>query len=135
MDAFLYLRVRPGKVPAALSALSALPSVRQAALCVGDWDVLARVDGPDLQTIASGVLADVHTIDGIVRTYTAPVVPADRIGIGGFGGLTAPPVTANACYVHIQASPGAATGVAERLAESPDVAGVAVVGGHYDLIV
>jgi hypothetical protein len=41
---------------------------------------------------------------------------------------------ADACYVHIRAEAGAAGGIAERLVEMPDVAGVAVLGGDWDLV-
>jgi DNA-binding Lrp family transcriptional regulator len=135
MDAYVYLRVQPGRVPAVLTALSTRPGVRQAAVVVGDWDLLARVDGPELSTIAAGVLSEIHRLDGVTRTLTAPVVPSDRIGIGGFGGPTPPTIMPNACYVHIKAAAGAAGPIAERLAEAPEVSGVAVLGGYYDLIV
>jgi DNA-binding Lrp family transcriptional regulator len=135
MDAYVYLQVQPGKVPAVLLELSTKPGVRQAAVVVGDWDILARVDGPDLSAIAGEVLSEVHQIEGVTRTLTAPVVPADRIGVGGFAGLAPPAIVPDACYVQVKAEAGTAASIAERLAESPEVAGVAVLGGEHDLIV
>ena len=40
----------------------------------------------------------------------------------------------NACYVHIRADAGAAAGIAEHLADMGDIAGVAVIGGDWDLL-
>lgn len=134
MDAFVYIRVEPGKMTEVLGALTAKHGVRRAVTVVGDWDVLLGAEGPDLATIASVVLTELHNIPGVQRTVTAPVVPPDRIGVTGFGGPKPPPIVPNACYVHMKAEPGAAAGIAERLTDLPDVAGVAVLGGEWDLI-
>jgi len=72
---------------------------------------------------------------GVLRTVTAPVVPPDRVGIGGWGSPQAPAVIGDACYVHIKAQAGAAAGLAERLGEMADVSGVAVLGGRADEMV
>ena len=134
MDAYVYARVSPGKVGQVLASLPSKQGVRRAIVVVGDWDVLLHAEGPDLATIASVVLSEFHHVDGITRTMTAPVVPPDRIGITGFGGPKPPPIVPNACYVHLKAEPGAAAVIAERLGDLPDVAGVAVLGGEWDLL-
>ncbi len=134
MDAYVYLRIRPGMMMSVLTSLAGKSIVRRAVGVVGDWDVLAHVEGPDLATVATAVAAELHHVEGIVRTLTAPVVPPDRVGIAGFGGPRAPAVIPDACYVHIKAEAGATSGLAERLSEFPDVAGVAVLGGEYDLL-
>ncbi len=134
MDAFVYVQVEPGKVGEVLAGLSSKQGIRRAVAVVGDWDVLVHADGPDLATIAQVVLAELHSLPGVTRTTTAPAVPPDRIGITGFGGPKPPPIIADACYVHIKAEAGAAGGIAERLSDMPDVAGVAVLGGAWDLL-
>jgi DNA-binding Lrp family transcriptional regulator len=101
---------------------------------LGDWDVLCLVDGPDLATIGSGLLSEIQVTEGIDRTFTAPVVPPDRLGVVGFGGLPTPQIIRGACYVHIEADAGAAAGLYERLGEVGRVAGAAVLGGRWDLI-
>ena len=135
MDAYVYLRVAPGRVGSVLTQLAGRQGLRRCLATVGDWDVLIQVDGPDLETIATTVLAQIHAVEGVTRTLTAPAVPADRIGIGGFGTIATPSVIAGACYVHIKAQPAAAAGLVERLTELPDVAGVAVLAGEWDLLV
>ena len=112
MDAYVYLRITPGSMPTVLAGLSSKSGVRRAIAVVGDWDVLAHVEGPDLSTIAVQVLSEFHHVQGVQRTFTAPVVPPDRVGIAGWGAPQAPAIIGDACYVHIQAQAGAAGGIA-----------------------
>lgn len=134
MDAYVYVRAEPGKVIEVLRGLSAKQGVRRGVVVVGAWDLLVHAEGPDLATIASVVLSEIHQLPGVVATATAPVVPPDRIGVTGFGGPTPPPIVPNACYVHMKAEAGAAAGIAERLGDLDDIAGVAVLGGAWDLL-
>jgi len=135
MDAYVYLAVAPGSMSQVLNGLASKSQVRRAIAVVGEWDVLMHAEGPDLATIATQVLSEIHLEPGVLRTKTAPVVPPDRVGIGGWGGPQAPSIVGDACYVHIKAQAGAASGIAERLDEMDDVAGVAVLGGNFDLMV
>jgi DNA-binding Lrp family transcriptional regulator len=119
----------------ALAGLGTRGPVRRAIAVVGEWDVMVHVEGPDLTTIATSVVSEIQAVEGVERTLTAPVVPPDRVGIAGWGSPQAPALLTDACYVHIRAEAGAASGLAERLSELPDAAGVAVLGGAYDLVV
>jgi len=134
MDAYVYLQVEAGSLPRVLAALSSKQGVRRAVGVIGEWDVLVHAEGPDLNAIVAVVLSELHQIPGVARSVTAPVVPADRIGVTGFGGPKPPPIIPDACYVHIRAAAGATAGIAERLADMADVAGVAVLGGSWDLL-
>ena len=137
MDAFLYLQVRPGTVEDVVVQLETARGVRAAVAVIGDWDVLAAVHAQDLTGIAETVARDVHRIDGVVRTVTAPVVPGDVLGLAG-GGLRRPvPMQrrGEACFVHVRATPGAAAHLVESIGEVEDVAAVALIAGEYDLIV
>ncbi|HWL90501.1 MAG TPA: hypothetical protein VNP90_03970 [Actinomycetota bacterium] len=134
MEAFVYLRVRPGKIGPVRNQLTSTATARRSVVVVGNWDVLCLIDGPDLTTIATGVLSELQTIEGVERTFTAPVVPPDRLGVVGFGGLPTPQIIRGACYVHIEADAGAAAGLYERLSEIGGVSGAAVLGGRWDLL-
>ena len=134
MDAYVYLQIEAGSMESVLAGLATGQGIRRAVPVIGEWDVIVHAEGPDLRTIAGVVLSEMHHIPGVVRSVTAPVVPADRIGVTGFGGPKPPPIIPDACYVHIKAETGAAAGIAERLGELPDVAGVAVLGGSWDLL-
>jgi DNA-binding Lrp family transcriptional regulator len=135
MEAYVYLQVAPGKVPYVLAQLAGRAGLKRALAVVGGWDMLVQVEGADLDQIAVTVLAQLHGVDGVVRTMTAPVVPPDRVGVAGFSNVQAPPIVAGACYVHVKAEAGAAAGLVERISEMQDVAGVAVLGGEWDLMI
>ena len=91
--------------------------------------MLCLVDGPDLATIATSVLSEIQMIEGVDRTFTAPVVPPDRLGSRGSAALPTPQIIRGACYVHIEAEAGAAAGLYERLSGIGGVSGAAVLGG------
>jgi DNA-binding Lrp family transcriptional regulator len=134
MEAFVYLRVRPGTIGTVRNRLTSTATARRSVVVIGNWDVLCLIDGPDLATVATGVLSELQTIEGVERTFTAPVVPPDRLGVVGFGGLPTPQIIRGACYVHIEADAGAAAGLYERLSEIGGVSGAAVLGGRWDLM-
>jgi DNA-binding Lrp family transcriptional regulator len=121
MDAYVYLRIQPGRMADVLAGLTSKTAVRRAIAVVGDWDVLVHAEGVDLSAIAGQVLSEIHHIPGV--------------GLTGFGGPQPPPIIGDACYVRVKAEPGAAAGIVERVTEMQDVAGVAVTGGVYDLLI
>ena len=119
MEAYVYIRVQPGAMGAVLTGLAAQPGIRRAVAVIGEWDVIAHIEGPELATIATQVISEIQRVEGVTRTLTAAVVPPDRVGIAGWGAPQAPAVIADACYVHIRAETGAVSGLAERLSNSP----------------
>jgi DNA-binding Lrp family transcriptional regulator len=137
VDAYLYVRARPGKAEEIVEQLQALRGVHQAVLVIGDWDVLASVHGPDLVTIAAEILRSIHHLDGVVRTLTTPVVPADATGLAGRGlGATAPlSRIGDACFVKMRIDPESTVAAYEALVGMEHVAGVAIVAGDADLLV
>ncbi len=137
MDAFVYLRIRPGRVEDVLVQLKVTKGVRAAVLTVGDWDAVAAAHGPDLTTIAETVVRRIHRIEGVERTVTTPVVPGDVLGLVGGGMMTPIPLQhqGDACLVHVEAAPGAASGLLESLGALEEVSAVALVAGEYDLLV
>lgn len=136
MDAFVYVRAAPGKAEDVATQLRGLKGVRHAVIVVGDWDVLAAVHGSDLAEIAADVLRSVQRIDGVERTLTTPVVPADVMGLAGGGlGATIPMRRiGDACFVRIRTDPETTTHVFEALADMDHVAGVALVAGEDDIL-
>jgi len=136
VDAFVYLRVKPGKVEDVVAQIQASKGVKNAVTVTGDWDVLAAVHGPDLGGIASDVLRFIHRIEGVEQTLTAPVVPPDVMGLAGGGlGATLPlQQVAEACFVRIRTTPDATTHIFESLTEMDDLAGVALIGGEDDIL-
>ena len=138
MDAFVYLRVRPGKVEEVVVELENVGGVRAAVAVVGAWDVLVAVQGLDLLGISEEVIRRIHRIEGVERTMTAPVVPLHVSAVSGEGGTRTPiPMQepGPACFVHVKASSGAAARVADMIAGLEEVSAVAMIAGEHDLIV
>ena len=135
MEAYVYVQVAPGQVPEVLTALTSKQGVRKAVAVVGGLGRPPPRRGarPRDDRVGGPVRPAPHP-----RASTGPPPPpwcrADRIGITGFGGPQPPPIIPNACYVHIRADAGAAAGIAEHLADMGDIAGVAVIGGAWDLL-
>jgi DNA-binding Lrp family transcriptional regulator len=135
MEAFVYLRVRPGSTVAVRNQLASSTAARRSLIVIGEWDLMSLIEGPDLDAIGTSVLAEIRMIEGVERTLTAPIVPPDRLGVVGFGGPPTPPIIEGASYVHIEAEAGASAGLYERLSEIGGIAGAAVLGGRWDLLV
>ena len=137
MDAYVYLRIKPGSVENVVAGLRGRPGIRRATAVVGEWDAMVAVEGASLREVARTVLRQIHELEGVTRTYTAPVVSFGTFAILG-GGFALPAIPmhrqGNACYVHIIAASGAVVGIVERLAELDDVSGVAVISGEYDVL-
>lgn len=137
MDAYVYLRVAPGKVEDVVIALRGARGVRHAIAVVGEWDIMAAVEGTEFRQIADTVLRRVQSIDGVLHTVTTPVVPLEMLGSRG-GGLAWPTIPMHregeASYVHIRGAAGSVIGIVEALAELDAVSGVAVVAGSYDVL-
>lgn len=136
MDAFVYVRARPGKTEDVATQLQAMRGVRHAVIVVGDWDILAAVHGADLADVAAGVLRSVQRVDGVARTMTTPIVPADVLGLADVGLATTHPMrrTGDACFVRIRTMPETTAHVFQALAEMDHVAGIALVAGEDDIL-
>lgn len=133
----MYLRVAAGRVEDVVIALRGQHGIRRATAVVGDWDVMVAVEAADFQSVATTVLRRIQSIDGVTRTYTAPVVPLDMLGVRGAGwAIPTLPMHGpeRACYVHVRVDAGTVTGVVESLAAIEQVSGVAVVAGIYDVL-
>ena len=138
MEAFLYVRTRAGAALSVLGSLLGHHGVRRAILVIGQWDVLALIEGADMASIAKTVLTGVHQLEGVVQTMTAPIVPPGAMGELGLGFGTAGPPTllkGDASLVHVKAAPGTVPELLERLAEMDEVTGIAAIAGPYDLLV
>lgn len=136
MEAFVYVAARPGTVEDVYAQIVASKGVRHADIVIGDWDILATVYGPDMATIALDVLRRIDRIEGVARTMTEPVVPAEVLGLVDTGLVEVPTQrTGEACFVRLRTTPQASMRIFDQLAEMDEVAGVALVAGDEDIVV
>ena len=96
------------------------------------------MQGPDLLGIAEKVVRGIHRIDGVERTMTAPVVPAEVFTTPGEGSRAPVPMQGDedaGCFVHVRTSSGSVSRLVETISEIEEVSAVAMIAGEYDLLV
>lgn len=74
VKAYVGVKVEHGKLPAALSAIRGIPGVRSADAITGSYDVIALVEGDDLDSLGKKVVNDIQSVAGVWRTLTSIVV-------------------------------------------------------------
>jgi DNA-binding Lrp family transcriptional regulator len=72
--AYILIQTRVGGAAAVTAALQDLPGVSEPACLTGPYDVIARAQAPNLDELAKFVIAQVHSLAGVERTVTCPVV-------------------------------------------------------------
>ena len=63
-----------GKTAGGGTASSAMTGVNSADAITGPTDVIVRVETSTIDALSQMVVTDIHSIDGITRTQTCPVV-------------------------------------------------------------
>ena len=75
VSAYVLVSVEPGKNQEVLSALRAVPGVKQAHACWGQPDVFTFVEMADEKELADAVLTTIQGVGGVRSTDTHIVVP------------------------------------------------------------
>jgi len=74
--AYILVEAGIGRTNDALKALQKVPGVRSVDAVTGPYDIIAVVEGDDLNAIGSLVTGKIHPIGGITRTVTRLAVRA-----------------------------------------------------------
>jgi len=75
VEAYVLVNAEPGPVGGAVSKkIGAIEGVLSAEDLSGPYDVIARVEAPDLDGLARLVVAKIQVLEGVTRTITCPVV-------------------------------------------------------------
>jgi DNA-binding Lrp family transcriptional regulator len=74
MEAIVYIRADPGKALALLEEVKKVEGVKAAFAVTGRFDIVARIEAPDLKTLGEIVIGKIQGIAGIRSTETAPIV-------------------------------------------------------------
>jgi DNA-binding Lrp family transcriptional regulator len=56
------------------AALRCVPGVSETASLTGPYDVIARVQAPNLDELGNLVVSRVQAVAGVVRTLTCPII-------------------------------------------------------------
>ncbi len=72
---FVLMKVKAGFVVSVANELDNIPEVKEVFPVTGGIDIITKIEGKDVETIAKTILAKIHKIEGIDRTQTHIVVP------------------------------------------------------------
>lgn len=74
MQAIVYVRTDPGRALDLLDEVKEIEGVRFAAAVTGRFDIVARVEAADLKKLGEKVVEEIHNLEGVRYTETAPIV-------------------------------------------------------------
>ncbi len=72
---FVLMKVKAGFVVSVANELSKISEIKEFYPVTGGIDIITKVEGKDVETIAKTILAKIHKIEGVDRTQTHIVVP------------------------------------------------------------
>ena len=72
---FVLMNVQAGFVESVVRNLEKIEEVKESFPVTGGIDIIVKVEGKDVETIAKTILAKIHSIEGVSRTETHIVVP------------------------------------------------------------
>lgn len=76
--AFVLIESAMGKALDVVTALQAVPGVHSADPVTGPYDVIAIIEGADINAIGNLVTKSIHTMDGVLRTVTCLAMELSR---------------------------------------------------------
>lgn len=74
--AYVLIETTVGRAAQVLQALRGRPGITMIDAVTGPYDVIAVVEGKDINEIGHIVLNQVHSVEGITRTVTCPAIVA-----------------------------------------------------------
>ena len=72
-SAYVLMTVEAGKVGRALTGVKAIKGVKFAHAVAGPYDIIAFVEGENLEKLGQRVLLEIHSLTGVRSTVTAVV--------------------------------------------------------------
>lgn len=74
VEAYVLIQTEIAKQPRVAAELGRIPGVGTADVVAGPYDVIVRVEAVDVDALGNLVVAEIQTVDGVIRTLTCPVV-------------------------------------------------------------
>jgi DNA-binding Lrp family transcriptional regulator len=69
------MNTQAGFVESVVHGLEKIEEVKEVYPVTGGIDIIVKVEGKDVETIAKTILAKIHNLEGVSRTETHIVVP------------------------------------------------------------
>ena len=74
VTAYVLINTSPGRAMDVAKKLQETPGVTVADAITGEYDVIARLEGPDVNAIGGVIVEAVQKIDGVFKTVTCLAV-------------------------------------------------------------
>ena len=74
VEAYVLIQTELGKPAHVAAELGGIPGIGAAAVVMGPYDVIVRVDASDVDSIGKLVVTEVQGVEGVTRTLTCPIV-------------------------------------------------------------
>lgn len=74
MEAYIFIRAAPSKIPAVQAAVRNLAGIKRVNACWGVPDIIALAEVTDLQALRDLVLTTVQAVDGVIETDSHIVI-------------------------------------------------------------
>jgi DNA-binding Lrp family transcriptional regulator len=74
MEAYVLIQTAVGRSTRVGQAVAEVQGVISSDVVTGPYDVIARVEGADIDAVGKLTLGGIQAVDGVVRTLTCPVV-------------------------------------------------------------
>jgi DNA-binding Lrp family transcriptional regulator len=74
VEAYVLVQTEVGAAADASGEIGALEGVISAEAITGPYDVIARVQTEDVDTLGTLVVSRIHLVAGVTRTLTCPIV-------------------------------------------------------------
>ena len=74
MRAYVLIQTETGRAADVAGAIRGLPGVISTEAVTGPYDVVVFVEAEDVDALGRLVVAEIQSVEGIVRTLTCPVV-------------------------------------------------------------
>ncbi|GAB4380175.1 MAG: Lrp/AsnC ligand binding domain-containing protein [Calditrichia bacterium] len=74
ISAYALVRISPNKVKEVVRQTAEITGVKQVHPVTGPYDAIVFIDAQDMKDLGKVILADIHSLDGVIDTTTCLVV-------------------------------------------------------------
>lgn len=135
MNAYVFMQTAPGRAASAMEAVVSRGLATRAVLVTGNWDVIAKIEDVEWDELGNLVPEKVGRVPGVVRTYTAPVIPTELAArLNPSNGIPIWPIEMNSALV-FAATSGSVTETLQALHRIKAVKALALLAADWDLLI
>jgi DNA-binding Lrp family transcriptional regulator len=74
INAYALVRITPNKLKSVVSQIEGINGVKQIHAVTGPYDAIVFIEASDMKDLGKVILADIHSLDGVIDTTTCLVV-------------------------------------------------------------